>query len=429
MVAEPSTAITSFYFRRSMSFKNTSLRSGQQFRHWLAMCAFSTLPGLMLSQAAMASNITVGSPVSGLRVSSTMWVRAHSTGCAGVRPHKFGYSIDNSQTTIWGVTAYDIDAHKVPLKPGTHTVHFKSWNLQGHLCPVVNTTVIAIGTKTPSQGSTGSGSAGTGSGDSGSTGTGSTGSGSTGSTGGGGTNTGQDSGGSTGSGSTSGGASSGDIPSNAISSEILDGKSWLYERDLAVSGDARGSTVYPATTPLYDDAREFYMTYSSRGGERWHLAFAKDTESTHFVYDTYIFIVDPTQVANIELDMNQVMSNGKTVIFGTQCSTYSKTWEYTVNTGGSHWVPSNIACNPRTWTANTWHHVQIASHRDSNGYVTYDWVNVDGTHNVFINAKGDSARSLGWGKGTLLINFQLDGANKDGGTIQAYAHELTVLRW
>ena len=171
------------------------------------------------------------------------------------------------------------------------------------------------------------------------------------------------------------------------------------------------------------------MTYSSRGGERWHLAFAKDTESTHFVYDTYIYLTDPSQVANIELDMNQVISNGKTVIFGTQCSTYSKTWEYTVDTGGSHWVPSNIACNPRTWAANTWHHVQIASHRDSGGNVTYDWVNVDGVHNVFSNAKGNSARSLGWEKGTLLINFQLDGANKDGGTIQAYAHELTVLRW
>ena len=427
-----------------MSFKNTSLRSGQQSRRWLAMFAFSTLPGLMLSQAAMASNITVGSPVSGLRVSSTMWVRAHTTGCDGVRPHKFGYSIDNSQTTIWGVTAYDIDAEKVPLKPGTHTVHFKSWNLQGQLCPVVNTTVIATGVKTPGQGSSGSGSSGSGSSGSGSSGSGSSGSGSAGSgssgsgsagsgsggnTGGGGTNSGQGSGGSTGSGSTSGGASSGDIPSNAVSSEILDGKSWLYERDQAVSGGAQGSTAYPATTPLYDDAREFYMTYSSRGGERWHLAFAKDTESTHFVYDTYIYLVDPTEVANIELDMNQVMSNGKTVIFGTQCSTYSKTWEYTVNTGGSHWVPSNIACNPRTWSANTWHHVQIASHRDSSGNVTYDWVNVDGTHNVFSNAKGNSARSLGWGKGTLLINFQLDGANKDGGTIQAYAHELTVLRW
>jgi hypothetical protein len=399
-----------------MSFKNTSFRSGQQFRRWLAMFAFSTLPGLMLSQTAMASNITVGSPVSGLRVSSTVWVRAHSTGCDGARPNKFGYSIDNSRTTVWGVTAYDIDAEKVPLNAGTHTIHFKSWNQQGQLCPVVNTTVIATGAKNSGQGSTGGGSSSSGS----------AGSGSGGSTGSGDTNSGQGSGGSVGTGS---GSTAGDIPSNAVSSEILDGKSWLYERDEAISGEARGSTAYPATTPLYDDAREFYMTYSSRGGVRWHLSFAKDTTATHFVYDTYVYIVDPTQIANIELDMNQVMADGRTVILGTQCSVYSKTWEYTLIASGTHWHASNIPCNPQTWAANTWHHVQIATHRDNEGNATYDWVNLDGTHSEFQKATGNSAESAGWHPGTLLINFQLDGASKDSGTIRAYVHELTVLRW
>jgi hypothetical protein len=36
---------------------------------------------------------------------------------------------------------------------------------------------------------------------------------------------------------------------------------------------------------------------------------------------------------------------------------------------------------------------------------------------------------LGWAKGDLLINFQLDGAAKDSGAITAYVHKLTVLRW
>ena len=177
-----------------------------------------------------------------------------------------------------------------------------------------------------------------------------------------------------------------------------------------------------------DDAREFYMTYSQRGGVRWHISFANDTKATHFVYDTYIYIVDPAQVANIELDMNQVMSDGRTVIFGTQCSVYSKTWEYTLVAGGTHWHPSNVPCNPQSWAAKTWHHVQIASHRDDKGNVSYDWVNVDGVHSEFNHATGNSAEPLGWQKGTLLINFQLDGASKDSGTITAYAHNVTVLR-
>jgi hypothetical protein len=171
------------------------------------------------------------------------------------------------------------------------------------------------------------------------------------------------------------------------------------------------------------------MTYSKHGGVRWHISFAKDAAATHFIYDTYVYIVDPAQVANLELDMNQVMSNGKTVIFGTQCSTYTKTWEYTYVSGGAHWKSSNVPCNPKNWTAKTWHHVQIASHRNSSGQVTYDWVNVDGTHSVFKNATVYSAESLGWAHGDLLINFQMDGANSGSGSITAYIHKMTIFRW
>ncbi|HTF70862.1 MAG TPA: hypothetical protein VK638_50145 [Edaphobacter sp.] len=391
-------------------FRGISVPAGRRFGHRAATLFLSTLPGLLLSQSAFAANITVASPVSGARVASTLWVRAHNTGCNGLGPKAFGYSIDNSSAITWGVTAYDIDVTKVAAKPGAHVVHFKSWTARG-LCPVVNA-IFTASAPTSVGSSTGSGSGST--------------------TGGGGSSTGSGSGS-----NTSGGGSStsnpspgsGDIPTNAVSSGYLDGKVWAFEKDEAVSGGARGSSVFPATTPLYDEAREFYMTYSQRGAVRWHISFANDTKATHFVYDTYVYIVDPTQVANLELDMNQVMSDGRTVIFGTQCSVYSKTWEYTLVAYGTQWHPSNIPCNPQNWAAKTWHHVQIASHRDDKGNVTYDWVNLDGVHSEFVNATVNSAEALGWQKGTLLINFQLDGASKDGGTITAYAHNVTVLRW
>jgi hypothetical protein len=359
-----------------MSFFRTNCsRPGQMTGHPVASLFFAMLSGLMLSQSALASNITIASPVNGTRVSSSIWVRAHSVGCDGLRPHAFGYSIDNSRTTVWGVTAYDIDVTKVPMSAGTHTIHFKSWTSNG-LCPVVNTTFSkASGTTTPPP-------------------------------------------------------VSGLIPSDAVASANLDSATrWAGEQDAGMPGSARGSTVYPATTPSNDDAREFYMTYSSRGGVRWHISFARDESATHFVYDTYVYLTDPSQVANIELDMNQVISDGRTVIFGTQCSSYSRTWEYTIVSGGTHWKSSNIACNPKNWAANTWHHIQIASHRDNGGVVTYDWVNFDGTHSDFKNATGDSAEALGWAKGDLLINFQLDGADKSSGSMTAYVHKLTVLRW
>jgi hypothetical protein len=337
----------------------------------------------MLVEPAHAANITVASPVSGTTVSSPIWVRAHNVGCDGLTPTAFGYSIDSSGTLYAGVTHNDVDATKVGIASGTHTIHFKSWTSKG-ICPVVSTTFKVAG--------------------------------------------GSSSGSAT-SGGSSGSAPSGSIPSNATGSANLDGKGWAFEQDAGVPGSARGSTVYPATTPSYDDARKFYMTYSKHGGVRWHVSFAKDASATHFVYDTYVYIVDPAQVANLELDMNQVTSNGKTVIFGTQCSTYTKTWEYTYVSGGAHWKSSNVPCNPKNWAAKTWHHIQIASHRNSSGTVTYDWVNVDGTHSVFKNATVYSAESLGWAHGDLLINFQMDGANAGSGSITAYIHKMTIFRW
>jgi hypothetical protein len=373
--------------------RNKCAGSGQFSGFRFASLFFVTILGAMCSPSASASNVTVASPVNRTRVPASVWVRAHNVGCDGLRPQAFGYSVDNSSTITWGVTPYDIDVTKVSITAGTHTIHFKSWTTHG-LCPVMNTTFAVVNPG----GSNGSGAT---------------------------------SGSSGGTGSASVPAPAPDlIPSNAVASANLDGaNNWAYEWDPATPGSARGSTVYPATTPSYDDAREFYMTYSARGGERWHISFAKDANATHFVYDTYVYIVDPSQIANIEMDMNQVMSDGRTVIFGTQCSSYSKTWEYTIVSGGTHWKSSNIACNPMNWAAKTWHHIQIASHRNNNGDVTYDWVNVDETHSEFTNATGNSAEALGWAQGDLLINFQLDGSDKDSGAITAYVHKLTILRW
>jgi hypothetical protein len=81
------------------------------------------------------------------------------------------------------------------------------------------------------------------------------------------------------------------------------------------------------------------------------------------------------------------------------------------------------------WSANTWHHIQIASHRDNSGNATYDWVGVDGQYTDFQNATGADALSLGWAIGDLLINFQIDGFSKTSGSNKIYTDKLIVYRW
>jgi hypothetical protein len=222
------------------------------------------------------------------------------------------------------------------------------------------------------------------------------------------------------------------IPANAIKSADLNASNnWQWKHDPGTPGTSDGTTTYPVGGISSDDAaREFYMTYTAGGGEIYHVSFAKDTNATHFVYDANVYVVNPSQLKNLEMDMNAVMSNGQTVILATQCSGYSKSWEYTLRSGtGYHWNPSNIPCDPGQWTANTWHHIQIATHRDSSGNSYYDWISFDGKYSDFQNAGGTNGKNLGWAIGTLLINFQIDGPSKQNGSNTIYTDKLFVWRW
>ncbi len=349
--------------------------------HPLLLSVFATSLGAALSAHTFAA-VTVASPVNGTKITSPAWIRAHNTGCEGVPPSAFGYSIDSASGTVMGATPNDIDVTSQAIPSGSHTVHFKSWTSRG-ACPTVNSTVTVVGTSAGGSGVT----------------------------------------------NASGGSDS--IPANAVSSGDLDGRSnWLGIHDGGTPGSAKGSTVYPASTPLYDDARKFYMTYTDRAGERWSLNFGKDSEATHFVLDTYVFLTNPSQVENLELDINQVIPNGETVILGTQCSGEIGKWEYAYTSGKEdHWKSTNISCDPKSLSANQWHHIQIGMHRDNNGVVTHDWVNVDSTHNVFTGEPMLSEHSLGWSGGALVANYQIEGSSAGSGSVTTYIHKMTVYRW
>ena len=333
----------------------------------------------LLCAPALASDITIASPINGTHVSSTVWVRAHNIGCEGVPPTAFGYSIDNSRNIIPGETAYDIDVPHQAVAAGTHTLYFKSWTARG-ACPVISTQFTAGTAATSTSSPSSSGTYG--------------------------------------------------IAANAVSSGDLDGKGpWGQVHDGGTPGTSRGSSVYPASTPLYDDARKFYMTYTDRAGERWSLDSNKDANATHFVLDTYVFLPNPSEVLNLEMDINQVTANGQTVILSTQCAGITGTWEagYTEGTL-DHWWASGIKCDPRAWAPNVWHHVQIGMHRGANGVVTHDWVNVDGTHHPWGYSR-ESAHYLGWEPAVVNVQYQIEGSNKTSGSVTSYIHKMTVYRW
>jgi hypothetical protein len=226
------------------------------------------------------------------------------------------------------------------------------------------------------------------------------------------------------------------VPANAIVVSAIQALSnWQEAYDPGTSGatgDAGGSMAIVASPSMSGEARQFETTWNDEGGERYSVSFARDTAATHFLYDTWVYL-DSTasDVANLEMDLNQVMANGQTVIYGFQCDSYSKTWDYTTNAGTpetplDRWVQSDQACDLQSWSRNTWHHVQVMESRDDAGNVTYESVWLDGVEQD-INATAPSSFALGWGV-TLLTNVQVDGAGA-GGEATVYLDELTVYRW
>jgi len=224
------------------------------------------------------------------------------------------------------------------------------------------------------------------------------------------------------------------VPSNAtIVGDIQSLPNWAWDHDPGTPGDSTGSSDLTNVPSLSGNARRMAVSFDNSGGELFHVSFGKDTAATHFIYDAEVYLGYSSALANIEMDMNQVMANGDTVIYGVQCDGISGTWDYTLNLGTPEqpidkWIHSNVSCpEPKTWDPNTWHHVQISYSRDGSGNVTYGSVVLDGNQSDFVGATGNSAFALGWGT-TLLTNFQVDGLGLEG-SITAYLDKLTVSRW
>jgi hypothetical protein len=327
---------------------------------------------LLLACAAPAfSNVAVMSPTTGTQVSSPFTLQATATPCSSQAISAMGYSFDNStNTTIVYSTSVNA-AVGAPI--GAHVLHVKSWGNQGASCVTdVAITVVATPLAT--------------------------------------------------------------APSNAVAVYGIQKQYvWQGVSDGATgSGLASGGMSLAGSPALSGAARRFSISYKNSGGERFWAVFGADKNAKNFLYDAQVYIASPSNdIANIEMDMNQVMANGQTVIFGFQCDGYTETWDYTTNAGTperpvDQWLHSSVPCNPRTWATGVWHHIQIAYSRDDEGNATYKYVTFDGVQKM-LNETTNSAFALGWGP-TLLTNFQIDGLGGYG-SATVYVDNLTVYRW
>ena len=223
------------------------------------------------------------------------------------------------------------------------------------------------------------------------------------------------------------------IPSYAYVQQQIDLlPGWRIKHDPATPGTATGSMTVVSDPTLTGQAVKYLTTFTNSGGILYSDTYGHDTDSTNFVYDVHVWLSAGSVISNLELDNNQVMRNGNTIIYGFQCSGYGGVWEYTENAGTvdqskAHWLKSSAPCNPAKWTRNTWHHIQISVSRDDSGNVTYHSVWFDDVEQP-INQTVKSEFGLGWALGALVANFQVDGLGTSGSST-IYVDNLKMSRW
>jgi hypothetical protein len=201
---------------------------------------------------------------------------------------------------------------------------------------------------------------------------------------------------------------------------------WRMKHDPVTGGTAAGTMSIVGSPTLSGGTAQFITTYSNWGGILYSVTYGKDSAPKNFVYDAQVYIAPGSELSNLEMDNNQVLANGDTVIYGFQCSGNSGFWEYTENSSGAHWLKSDQPCNPMHWDTGKWHHIQVSYSRDDSGNVTYHSVWVDGVEQP-INKTVNSNFALGWAT-VLIANFQVDGLSGTGSST-LFLDDFTIYRW
>src|SRR5579863_7845759 len=322
------------------------------------------------------AGVTINKPSDSDSVSSPFSLSASAATCSSQSVSTMGYSLDSSSNTTV-IHGQSIDA-AINSASGSHTLHVKAWGENGSSC--VSDVSIHVSTGTNSSG-----------GDS-------------------------------------------IVPSNAITVSNLESLSgWQKEHDDGGPGSSSGSMYTVSSPSMHGSAREFVTQFSGGGDERYSVTYSDDTQAENFFYDVWVYVTSSSNnIGNIKMDTNQVMPDGKTVIFGVQCDGYTNHWAYTVNEGSASnpkptWVSkSGTSCNPRSWSQYEWHHVQAYYSRDNSGYITYRSVWLDGAE-TSLNETVYGAFDLGW-DAKINTQFQVDGYGSSGHST-VYADSMTVSRW
>ena len=327
---------------------------------------------IAVSAVPAVAGVIVYSPGNNASVSSPFSLSAWANWCGSQSVVTTGYSLDSSTSTTY-VQNQTLKA-SVTAPSGWHTLHVKAWGSGGGVC-VTDVAINVTSTSTSSA-----------------------------------------------------------VPSYASSVSALQTLgNWTAVHDSGTPCCSSGWMNIVSSPSMTGAARQFATSYSNYGGERYSVSFGDDESAHNFEMDMWVYLQNPSNgVQILELDLNQVLSNGQTMLYGIQCNAWSSTWDFSTNRGSASsprptWVNTSAYCNPHGWGTNQWHHVQLLYSRNDSGWITYKTITLDGkVFNIWVTAY--SAYALGWGP-TLLANVQVDGSTSGSGGSHVFIDNMVVHRW
>ncbi len=154
--------------------------------------------------------------------------------------------------------------------------------------------------------------------------------------------------------------------------------------------------------------------------------FAGGSSVSHFVYDMYVMVDDPTRPQALEFDVNQTFGNNRWV-FGTECNfkgSGNPVGEWDVWDGINGWQPQAIPCSPADFPANTWVHLVWEFERvgDQVHYVSLTLGSKKFTLDKFYNFQPN------WFGQDIDVAFQMDG-NSTQQPYNVWLDKVTLTTW
>lgn len=133
----------------------------------------------------------------------------------------------------------------------------------------------------------------------------------------------------------------------------------------------------------------------------WWKQLGANSSATHFTYDVYYYVKNPSAAQALEFDVNQSLG-GKKYIFGTECDfNGTHTW-HVYNASAARWVSTSVGCSRPA--AYSWQHIVLQFVR-ANGQMHFVSVSVNGQTHYFNRSYSPRAS----GANEINVAFQMDG--------------------